>query len=97
MNKPRAAPARSSSLCRLRRARGRYAAMSAAARVKRNARNRKTLEWERELLTKTKVAPQRSVQRTRARSALMEAGWEDEVEELMAVRRGSRASERRVD
>jgi hypothetical protein len=65
--------------------------------VKRNARNRKTLEWESEFFTTTKVAPQRRVQRTRARSALMEAGWEDEEGELMAVRRGVRASERGVD
>jgi hypothetical protein len=65
--------------------------------VKRNARKRKTLECEREFFTTTKVAPQRSVQRTRARSALIEAGWEDEEVELMADRRGVRASEWKVD
>jgi hypothetical protein len=72
-------------------------AINAAARVKRKARNRKTLAWERAFFTTTKVAPQRSVQRTRARSALMEAGWEFGEEELMAVRRCARASELAVD
>src|SRR5580700_3494291 len=70
MKKPRAAPARSSSLFKLRRTRGRNAAMSMAAREKRTARKRKTEAWSRAFLTTTKVVPQRSVQKASARSAL---------------------------
>src|SRR5271156_3937529 len=70
MKKPRAAPARSSSLFKLRRTRGRNAAMRMAAREKRMARKRKTEAWSRAFLTTTKVVPQRRVQRTSARSAL---------------------------
>jgi hypothetical protein len=49
-------------------------AIRAAARVKRSDRKTKTLAWASEFFTTTKVAPQRRVQTTRARSALMEAG-----------------------
>src|SRR5579863_2045288 len=70
MKKPRAAPARSSSLFKLRRTRGRNAAMSMAAREKRMARKRKTEAWSRAFLTTTKVVPHRRVQKASARSAL---------------------------
>ena len=65
--------------------------MSAAARVKRKPRKMKMLAWERAFCTTTKVAPQRRVQRTRARSALMEAGLVEEGE-LMVGSRAGRAS-----
>jgi hypothetical protein len=71
--------------------------MSAAAKEKRKARKRKTLAWERAFFTTTKVAPQRRVQRTRAKSALRDAGWEVEEGELMCVRRCGRASEWGLD
>jgi len=57
--------------------------MRAAANVKRSERKTKTLAWEREFFTTTKVAPQRRVQTTRARSALREAGWVVAGEEVM--------------
>ena len=50
----------------------------------------KMLAWERAFFTTTKVAPQRRVQRTRARSALMEAGWEFGAGELIGVDAGAR-------
>jgi hypothetical protein len=61
--------------------------------VKRSERKMKTPAWERAFFTTTKVAPQRRVQMTSARSALMEAGWEVEEGELMVSRRAGRASE----
>ena len=70
--------------------------MSAAARVKRKARKMKMPACERAFFTTTKVAPQRSVQSTRARSALMEAGCVEEGE-LMGIRRAGRASEWALD
>jgi hypothetical protein len=57
--------------------------MRAAANVKRSERKTKTLAWEREFFTTTKVAPQRRVQTTRARSALREAGFALAGEEVM--------------
>jgi hypothetical protein len=60
--------------------------MSAAANVKRSARKRKTPAWAREFFTTTKVAPQRRVQTTRARSALREAGFAFAGEEVIRAR-----------
>jgi hypothetical protein len=57
-----------------------------AARVKRRERNAKTLAWAREFFTTTKVAPQRRVQTTRARSALREAGFAFAGEEVIRAR-----------
>jgi hypothetical protein len=57
--------------------------MRAAANVKRSERKTKTLAWPREFFTTTKVAPQRRVQTTRARSALREAGFAFAGEEVM--------------
>src|SRR5579871_4786993 len=45
-----------------KKTRGRQAAISIPARVKRNARNRKTDTWSSEFFTTTNVEPQRIVQ-----------------------------------
>ena len=56
--------------------------------MKRKARKMKMLAWESAFFTTTKVAPQRRVQRTRARSALMEAGLFEEGELIVVDARG---------
>ena len=56
--------------------------------MKRSARKMKMLAWERAFFTTTKVAPQRRVQRTRARSALMEAGCVGDWELIVVDARG---------
>src|SRR5882757_8292748 len=76
MNSPSAAPASSSSFFTPRSTRGRNAAISAAASVNRNARNRNTLACESALLTTTNVAPHSNVHTTSAMSALTEPGCE---------------------
>src|ERR1700690_3605484 len=86
MKNPSAAPASSSSILRLRKARGREAAMSKAATEKRIARNMKTEEWSRAFLTTTKVAPQRSVQAASAKSACSRLEFSGGDREVSVVR-----------
>src|SRR5262252_1005032 len=87
MKKPRRMPAKICSFSKERNTCGRHRAMIAAATVKRRATKRKTEEWSRELLTTTKVEPQRNVAKARARSARSRLFCVDGAEGVGVMRR----------